>query len=274
MRKMMTMTATALVAVLTVSGCADTGMSDTQRRTAIGTGVGAVAGAVIASATGGKAGVGAVAGAAIGGAIGGGAGIGGPGVGQQLLVFALHLQQFRVLRLGLQAALDHGQGGREVAAPIGGIGQVTVQQGHTIEPGQGLGVVRRPAEDLPVVVHRAVLLGQQQALVGDALLGQRQVAGDARLQYTAQPVERAGVLWLGVSVLLAVTYPASRGPVLARELLACELAAVAVVAIVAIPARREGREVLTPRGEEMVEAVRDLRAAGRRPRREPRPDRR
>ena len=57
MRKMMTMTATALVAVLTVSGCADTGMSDTQRRTAIGTGVGAVAGAVIASATGGKAGV-------------------------------------------------------------------------------------------------------------------------------------------------------------------------------------------------------------------------
>ena len=47
MRKMMTMTATALVAVLTVSGCADTGMSDTQRRTAIGTGVGAVAGAVI-----------------------------------------------------------------------------------------------------------------------------------------------------------------------------------------------------------------------------------
>ena len=67
MRKMMTMTATALVAVLTVSGCADTGMSDTQRRTAIGTGVGAVAGAVIASATGGKAGVGAVAGAAIGG---------------------------------------------------------------------------------------------------------------------------------------------------------------------------------------------------------------
>ena len=67
MRKMMTMKATALVAVLTVSGCADTGMSDTQRRTAIGTGVGAVAGAVIASATGGKAGVGAVAGAAIGG---------------------------------------------------------------------------------------------------------------------------------------------------------------------------------------------------------------
>lgn len=61
MRKMMTMKATALVAVLTVSGCADTGMSDTQRRTAIGTGVGAVAGAVIASATGGKAGVGAVA---------------------------------------------------------------------------------------------------------------------------------------------------------------------------------------------------------------------
>src|SRR5574344_2206511 len=67
MRKMMTMTATALVAVLTVSGCADTGMSDPQRRTAIGTAAGAVAGALIAKGTGGKAGVGSVAGAAWGG---------------------------------------------------------------------------------------------------------------------------------------------------------------------------------------------------------------
>ncbi len=68
MRKTMTLTATALAVALTISGCADTGgMTDTQRRTAIGTGIGAVAGAVIASATGGKAGVGAVAGAAVGG---------------------------------------------------------------------------------------------------------------------------------------------------------------------------------------------------------------
>lgn len=68
MRKTMTITATALVAALTIGGCADTGgMTDTQRRTAIGTGVGAIAGAAIASATGGKAGVGAVAGAAVGG---------------------------------------------------------------------------------------------------------------------------------------------------------------------------------------------------------------
>ena len=64
----MAITATALVAALAISGCADTGgMTDTQRRTAIGTGIGAVAGAVIASATGGKAGVGAAAGAAVGG---------------------------------------------------------------------------------------------------------------------------------------------------------------------------------------------------------------
>jgi hypothetical protein len=33
--------------------------------------------------------------------------------------------------------------------------------------------------------------------------------------------------------------------------------AVAVVSVVAIPARREGREVLTPRGEEVVSLVRE-----------------
>lgn len=69
MRKQMLVTTAALAAALTISGCAspDGGMTDTQRRTAIGTAVGAVAGAVIAKGTGGKAGVGAVAGAAVGG---------------------------------------------------------------------------------------------------------------------------------------------------------------------------------------------------------------
>lgn len=54
----------AIAAVLMLSACQTT---DTQRRTAIGTGVGAITGAVIASATGGKAGTGAIAGAALGG---------------------------------------------------------------------------------------------------------------------------------------------------------------------------------------------------------------
>lgn len=53
-----------VAAALALSACQTT---DTQRRSAIGVGVGAVTGAIIASATGGKAGVGAVAGAAIGG---------------------------------------------------------------------------------------------------------------------------------------------------------------------------------------------------------------
>jgi hypothetical protein len=39
----------------------------------------------------------------------------------------------------------------------------------------------------------------------------------------------AVVLWLVVSMMLAITYPTTRGPVLARALLACELAAVVVV---------------------------------------------
>lgn len=57
--------AAACAAVLTVSGCAN--MSDTQKRTGVGVGAGALAGAAISAATGGKAGVGAVAGAALGG---------------------------------------------------------------------------------------------------------------------------------------------------------------------------------------------------------------
>lgn len=62
--------AAATAAVLTITGCANTGgggMSDTTRRTATGAGVGALAGAAISAATGGKAGVGALAGAAVGG---------------------------------------------------------------------------------------------------------------------------------------------------------------------------------------------------------------
>jgi peptidoglycan/LPS O-acetylase OafA/YrhL len=34
--------------------------------------------------------------------------------------------------------------------------------------------------------------------------------------------------------------------------------AVAVVWVVAVPARREGRDVLTPKGEEVVSGVRDM----------------
>ena len=53
-------------ATLFISGCADMNMSDTQRRTAMGAGVGALGGAVLSSATGGKAGTGAVLGAGVG----------------------------------------------------------------------------------------------------------------------------------------------------------------------------------------------------------------
>lgn len=55
----------ALTTALALTGCNT--MTDTQRRTATGTAVGAVAGAGIAHATGGNAAVSAVAGAAIGG---------------------------------------------------------------------------------------------------------------------------------------------------------------------------------------------------------------
>ena len=59
--------ATSLAAVLAITGCANSGLTDTQQRTATGAGVGALAGAAISAATGGKAGVGAAAGAALGG---------------------------------------------------------------------------------------------------------------------------------------------------------------------------------------------------------------
>ena len=62
MRKYL-ITGVAAVVILT-TGCAE--MSDTQRRTATGAGVGALAGAVLSSATGGRAGTGAVVGAGVG----------------------------------------------------------------------------------------------------------------------------------------------------------------------------------------------------------------
>jgi hypothetical protein len=40
-------------------------------------------------------------------------------------------------------------------------------------------------------------------------------------------------------------------------MLICVGLAVAVVAVVAIPARREGRELLTPQGEEIIAVVKD-----------------
>ena len=55
----------ALAAVLSLTGCET--MTETQRNTAIGVGVGALAGAGVAKATGGKAGKGALIGAAVGG---------------------------------------------------------------------------------------------------------------------------------------------------------------------------------------------------------------
>jgi hypothetical protein len=44
--------------------------------------------------------------------------------------------------------------------------------------------------------------------------------------------------------------------VLVVGMLLCLVLAVAVVGLVAIPARREGRDVLTPKGEEVVSRVR------------------
>src|SRR5690606_34616939 len=55
----------ALIAALALGGCVT--MSDTQRNTALGVGIGALAGAGVAKATGGKAGKGALMGAAVGG---------------------------------------------------------------------------------------------------------------------------------------------------------------------------------------------------------------
>ncbi len=45
--------------------------------------------------------------------------------------------------------------------------------------------------------------------------------------------------------------------VLIVGMLLCLLLAVAVVGLVAIPARREGRDLLTPRGEEVLSRVRE-----------------
>ena len=45
--------------------------------------------------------------------------------------------------------------------------------------------------------------------------------------------------------------------VLVVGMLLCLILAVAVVGLVAIPARREGRELLTPKGEEVVSRVRE-----------------
>lgn len=66
-----TLTRTPLIALsaaaLLLAGCESTGgMSERQKGTAIGAGVGAAAGAVLSKATGGKAGTGAVVGGAIG----------------------------------------------------------------------------------------------------------------------------------------------------------------------------------------------------------------
>lgn len=40
-------------------------------------------------------------------------------------------------------------------------------------------------------------------------------------------------------------------------MLVCVALAVAVVAVVAVPARREGRDLLTPQGEELISAAKD-----------------
>lgn len=55
----------ALATTVALTGCET--MTDTQRNTALGVGIGALAGAGIAKATGGKAGTGALIGAAVGG---------------------------------------------------------------------------------------------------------------------------------------------------------------------------------------------------------------
>jgi len=49
--------------------------------------------------------------------------------------------------------------------------------------------------------------------------------------------------------------------ILVLGMLVSVILAVAVVGLVAIPARREGRDVLTPRGEEVVSRVRERTGA-------------
>lgn len=70
MNKLIISLSTLAIGVATLSGCAN--MSETQRTTATGGAIGAVAGAAIGAATGG--GKGAAAGAAVGGALGAGGG--------------------------------------------------------------------------------------------------------------------------------------------------------------------------------------------------------
>lgn len=54
------------LAATVLAGCASGGLTDTQRRTAIGAGAGAAGGAVLGAVTGGNAGTGAVIGAGVG----------------------------------------------------------------------------------------------------------------------------------------------------------------------------------------------------------------
>jgi len=46
-------------------------------------------------------------------------------------------------------------------------------------------------------------------------------------------------------------------------MLICVALALAVVALVAVPARRNGRDLLTPRGEDVVSALKDRQQAAR-----------
>lgn len=46
-------------------------------------------------------------------------------------------------------------------------------------------------------------------------------------------------------------------------MLICVGLALAVVALVAVPARREGRDLLTPKGEEVVSALKDRQQSAR-----------
>ena len=62
MRKQLAIT-TALASAVFITGCANTGMSDTTRRTVTGAGVGALGGAAVGAIAGGHAGTGAVIGA-------------------------------------------------------------------------------------------------------------------------------------------------------------------------------------------------------------------
>ena len=65
MRKQLAIT-TALASAVFITGCANTGMSDTTRRTVTGAGVGALGGAAVGAIAGGHAGTGAVIGAGVG----------------------------------------------------------------------------------------------------------------------------------------------------------------------------------------------------------------